>query len=71
LVSYKKLKLKLKEGDDEQFHVYGDVNNKQLIIERIYLAVKGGSLFKPKIEYVEIKGVEVKTGAFVEERIKI
>ena len=71
LVSYKNLKLKLKEGDDKQFHVYGEVNNKQLIIERIYLAVKGGSLFKPKIEYVEIKGVEVSTGVVVEERIKI
>ena len=71
LVAYKNLKLLLKEGDDKQFHVYGEINNKQLIIERIYLAVKGGSLFKPKIENVEIKGMEVSTGVVVEERIKI
>jgi predicted small secreted protein len=71
LVSYKKMKLLLKQGNDKQFHVFGDINNKQLIIERIYLAVKGGSLFKPRIDYVEIRGVDVNTGVVVEERIKL
>lgn len=71
LVAYKKLKLTLKEGEDKQYHAYATVNDKNMIITRIYLAVKGGSLFKPHIEYVELKGVDATNGVAIEEKIKL
>ena len=71
LVAYKKLKLTLKEGEDKQYHVYTVVNDKNMIVTRIYLAVKGGSLFKPHIEYVELKGTDATTGVAMEEKIKL
>lgn len=69
LVANKKLLLTVKEGDDKQFHAYATVNDKKMIIKRIWLQVKGGSLFKPRIEYVELKGIDPLFGSAMEERI--
>ena len=71
LVAYKKLKLTVQEGDDKQYHAYAIVNEKKMVINRIYLQVKGGGLFKPRIDYVEMKGIDVLSGAAVEEKIKL
>lgn len=71
LVAYKKLKLYLKEGEDNQYHMYTTVNDKQIIIHRIFIAVNGGSLFKPHIDYVQLTGIDTATGAVTEERIKL
>lgn len=71
LVSYKKLKLYLKEGEDKQYHMYTAVNDKQILINRIFIAVNGGSLFKPHIDYVQLTGIDTATGAATEERIKL
>lgn len=71
LVAYKKLLLTVQEGDDKQFHAYATVNEKKMIIKRIWLQVKGGSLFKPRIDYVELKGIDPVTGSAIEERIKL
>lgn len=71
LVAYKKLKLYLKEGEDKQYHIYTTVNDKQLIVHRIFIAVNGGSLFKPHIDYVQLNGIDSATGAAAEERIKL
>ncbi len=71
LVAYKKLLLTVEEGDDKQFHAYVTVNEKKMIIKRIWLQVKGGSLFKPRIDYVELKGIDILTGSAIEERIKL
>lgn len=71
LVANKKLKLTVQEGDDKQYHAYTMMNEKKIFINRIYLQVKAGGLFKPRIDYVEMKGVDVLTGTAVEEKIKL
>lgn len=71
LVAYKKLKLLLIEGEDKQYHAYTHVNDKRILVNRIYLQVKGGSLFKPRIDYVSLKGMDTLTGSVVEEKIKL
>jgi hypothetical protein len=71
LTAYKKIKMTLSEGEDKQFHAYSVVNEKKMILTRIWLQVKGGGLFKPKIDYVELKGIDTVTGAVIEERIKL
>jgi hypothetical protein len=70
LVSCKYLKLLLKQGDDKFYHVYANINNKLLMVSRIYIEVKGGSLFKPNIDYVDVKGIDTISGSETEERIK-
>lgn len=71
LAAYKKLKLFLKEGEDKQYHIYTTVNDKQIMVNRIYIAVNGGSLFKPNIDYVQLNGIDTATGAATEERIRL
>jgi len=51
--------------------VYTTINNKQAILTRIYIEIKGGSFWLPNVEYVEITGVDPATRSQVKERIKI
>ena len=55
----------------KQFHVYTTINNKQAILTRIYIEIKGGSFWSPNVEYVEITGVDPATRSQVKERLKI
>lgn len=71
LSAYKKLKLYLKEGDDKRYHIYATVNNKQLMVNRIFIAVNGGTLFKPNIDYVELTGIDLTSGQLVDEKISL
>ncbi|MBI2284787.1 MAG: DUF4833 domain-containing protein [Bacteroidetes bacterium] len=71
LAAYKKLTLYLKEGEDKRYHIYTTVNNKQLMVSRIFIAVNGGTLFKPNIDYVELTGIDLATGLVVEEKISL
>jgi len=71
LAAYKKLKLYLQEGEDKRFHISAIVNDKKIIVNRIFIAVNGGSLFKPHIDYVELKGIDSASGTAVEEKIKL
>jgi hypothetical protein len=70
-VSYKKYKMYLMQASDKQFHVYTTINNKQAILTRIYIEIKGGSFWSPNIEYVEITGIDPATRFQVKERLKI
>lgn len=71
LTAYKKLKLYLKEGNDKRYHIYASVNNKQLIVTRIFISVNGGSLFKPNIDYVELTGIDPSSGQVAVEKISL
>jgi len=68
---YKKYKMTLMRGTDSKYHVYANVNNKQIILSRIFVKINGGSFWSPNVEYVELKGIEVATGKEVAERMKI
>ena len=70
-VSYKKHKMYLMAATDNQYHVYTAINNKQAILTRIFIAMKGGSFWSPNIEYVELTGIDPGTSLPVKERIKI
>lgn len=70
-VSYKKYKMYLMQAADKEYHVYTTINNKQVILTRIYIEIKGGSFWSPNIEYVEITGIDPATRSQVKERLKI
>lgn len=70
-VSYKKYKMYLMKGNNNKFNVYATINNKQAILNRIFVKISGGSFWTPNVEYVELKGIDPATGKEVIERMKI
>ncbi|MFL9485478.1 DUF4833 domain-containing protein [Chitinophagaceae bacterium LWZ2-11] len=70
-VSYKKYPMTLMVGKDGKYHVYGNINKKQVILHRIFIKINGGSFWSPNVEYVEVKGIDPDSGKDVVERLKI
>ena len=68
---YKKYVMNMRRGHDVKYHVYANVNNKEIILHRIFVKINGGSMFSPNVEYVELKGTIEATGEEVTERMKI
>ena len=70
-VSYKKFLMFLVKGPDNRYNVFATINQKQVILNRIFVKISGGSFWSPNIEYVELKGIDATTGKEVMERMKI
>lgn len=71
-VSYKKFPMYLmKSEEDKKYHVYVTVNNKKILLERIFVRIEGGTFWVPNVKYVEIKGTNPSGDAPVTERIKV
>jgi len=71
-VSYKKYPLYLvKSAVDNKYRVYTTVNSKTVVLNRIFIKINGGSFWSPKVEYVEIKGVDPSNGKEITDRLKI
>ena len=70
IVAYKKRILYMRKNGDK-YYVYTTVNDKQIIISRIFLKINGGTFWSPNVEYVEFKGIDFKTGLEVTEQIKV
>ena len=71
-VSYKKYLLYLvKSAADNKYRVYTTVNSKTVVLNRIFIKINGGSFWSPKVEYVEIKGIDPANGKEITDRLKI
>lgn len=70
-VSYKKKQMFLRKSTDNKFYIFTDINKKQAILKQVFIRVNGGSFWVPKIEYVELKGIDPLTGLEVVERMKV
>ena len=55
---------------DNKYHVFTTINNKDAILNRVFLKVEGGSFWIPNVVYLELKGIDVATGKEVMERFK-
>jgi hypothetical protein len=69
-VSYKKLPLLLKKAEDNKYHIFVSADQKQIMLNRIFVKVEGGSFWLPNIVYVELKGTEQLTGKEIAYRFK-
>jgi len=71
--SHKKLPMYLsKSVVDKKYHVYATINNKKMVLERIFLRIEGGSFWFPNVKYVEIKGHDAALPSKqITERIKV
>ena len=71
LVSCKNFPMVLSKGANNKYNVYATINQKKVILNRIFVKIDGGSVWKPNVEYVEVKGTDPSTGKVVIERLKI
>ena len=69
-VSYKKKKLYLlKSPIDNKYHVFCDINNKTVALDRIFIQIEGGSFWVPHIKYIDISGKDLGRNEEVAERV--
>jgi phosphatidylglycerophosphate synthase len=72
-VSYKKTPLYLiKSQADNKYHVYTNVGQKEIVLNRIFIKINpGGSFWSPNVEYIEYKGTDPASGKEILERRKV
>ena len=69
-VSYKKLSLTLKKIDsDQKYHVFVNVNDKKIQVEKIFVRIEGGSFWLPNVKYAEVTGIETSSNKTITERM--
>jgi hypothetical protein len=69
-VSYKKLPLTLKKTDsDQKYHVFVNVNQKKIQVEKIFVRIEGGSFWLPNVKYAEVTGIDTSSNKAITERI--
>jgi hypothetical protein len=69
-VSYKKFPLTLMKATDGKYHIFAVIAQKQVMLNRIFLKIEGGSFWFPSVTYVEVKGSDPVTGREIIERFK-
>jgi hypothetical protein len=70
-VSYKKRKFYLRwYAPLKKYQVFASIDNKEAILQRIFVKVSGGSFWVPNIVYVEFRGLDPVSGKEVIERFK-
>jgi len=69
-VSYKKLPLTLKKTDsDQKYHVFVNVNQKKIQVEKIFVRIEGGSFWLPNVKYAEVTGIDISSNKTITERM--
>ncbi len=70
-VSFKKRTFNLMPSPkDNRYHVFATINQKQALLNRIFLKIDGGSFWSPNVVYMEMRGTDVNTGKELVERFK-
>jgi hypothetical protein len=70
IMSYKKIPLTLMRAADGKYHIFATVAQKQIVLQKIFIQINGGSMWSPNIVYIEMKGTDPVTGKEVTERFK-
>ncbi|QHS57428.1 DUF4833 domain-containing protein [Mucilaginibacter sp. 14171R-50] len=70
LVSYKKIPLTLMKGADGKYHIFATIAQKQVLLQKIFIQIDGGTFWLPNVIFVEMKGTDPGTGKEVTERFK-
>jgi hypothetical protein len=61
----------MKWSADNAFHVFTVVANKQIVLNRVYLRIEGGTFWVPNVKYIEFKGWNAATRQPVVERLAV
>lgn len=55
---------------DGKYHIFALIAQKQVILNRIFVKIEGGSFWLPNVVYVELKGTDPVTGREIVEHFK-
>lgn len=69
-VSYAKMALYLRKDATGRYNVYATINQKEAILDRVFVRIEGGTFWVPNVVYVELKGRDTATGKAVSARFK-
>jgi hypothetical protein len=70
LVSYPDFPLYLiKCKKDQQFHVYANFKDQEVILDKVYVKIDGGTFYSPNVIYIELHGKSSQTGEKLTHRI--
>ncbi len=61
----------MRSATDKAFHVYATIANKQMVLERVFLRIDGGTFWVPNVKYIEFKGWNTATREPVVERVNV
>lgn len=72
LVAYKKKDLYLRKSPtDNSYRMYTLINHRNAALNRVFIRIDpGGTMFKPNVVYIELRGTDVATGKTIIERFK-
>ncbi len=57
LVSYKKKQIYLiKSAVDNKYQAFSYINNRLLVLNRVFIQIEGGTFWSPNVKYIEITG---------------
>jgi hypothetical protein len=71
LVSYPSQVIVLKKlSENSKTRAYTTVNGKFIELQKIFFETEGENLLSPTVKYIDISGIEVKTGKYITEKIK-
>lgn len=70
--AYKPLKIILAQhAENGKYQAMVKVKDDQIILDRIFARIQGGSIFKPHVDYIEISGRSSKTGKKTTHRFEV
>ncbi len=69
-VSYKKFPLLLMKANDGKYHIFATIEQKQMMLNRVFVKIEGGSFWLPNVVYVELRGTDQATGREIIQRFK-
>jgi len=63
LVSYKKKTFTLRKHDQKgTHHVFAKLNGKEVILQKIFVNITGGTYLKPKVKDISLTGIDIISG---------
>jgi hypothetical protein len=69
-VSYKKFPLLLMKANDGKYHIFATIEHQQIMLNRVFVKIEGGSFWLPNVVYVELRGTDQTTGREIIQRFK-
>lgn len=71
LNAYESFQMDLKKNATGAYQVHAQANGKNILLQRIFIKIIGGTMLSPDIEYFELKGMHAAGGEPVAEKMKV
>jgi hypothetical protein len=58
-----------KTDSDQKYHVFVNVNQKKIQVEKIFVRIERGSFWLPNVKYIEVSGIDTSSNKTITERM--